>query len=99
MKLFIWRNTECNRLYSAGDIVAMAPDLDAAKAAVLEAAKTAMVGYCDMASLASSAEGTTDYSADCRDEFAFTLGKVRTDLEREPEVFEAAAAAFFNGGE
>lgn len=95
MKLFIWRNTECNRLYSSGDIVAMAPDLDAAKAAVLDAARTATVGYTDMADLARQ-----DWDTEERDsEIAAVLAKVRADLEKPPAVYDTDAAAFFDGGE
>lgn len=99
MKLFIWRDTSCNRLYSRGDIVAMAPDLDAAKAAVMAAAETASIGYSEMSELADSAQGDTDYSADCRQEHADMLAKVRADLDAEPAIYDSPAAAFFNGGE
>lgn len=99
MRLFVWRDTECNRLYSGGDIVAMAPDLDAAKAAVMETAKGAMIGYDDMPSKAEGMAGSGEYADDCRAEFDATLDRVRADLEKAPAVYDGPAAAFFNGGE
>ena len=99
MKLFVWRNTDCNQLYSRGDIVAMAPDLEAAKRAVLAEALTAMIGYDDMRSKADGAQGTGEYADDCRAEIAAVLDRVRADLEKPPAVYDTDAAAFFNGGE
>ncbi len=99
MKLFIWRGTRCNQLYSHGNIVAMAPDLDAAKAAVLEAAKAATIGYCDMKGLADQLTWSKEFRADAQAEIDGVLAKVRADLEAAPTVYETDAAAFFNGGE
>lgn len=99
MKLFVWRNTECNKLYSHGDIVAFAPDLEQAKAVVLEAAKSATIGYANMKDLAEQTTWGDDMADDAEEEIAIVLNKVRADLEEPPEIHETATAIFFNGSE
>ncbi len=100
MKLFVWKNTSCNKLYSHGDVVAMAPDLEAAKAAVLAAAATAEIGYEDMAAKVKAGEGQCDWAEMCREDVEKVMVKLRHDLATiEPEIHETATAVFFNGGE
>lgn len=99
MKLFVWLNTSCNRLYSSGDIVAMAPDLEAARAAVLAAAKTATIGYSDMAEKIEASAGSTYWAETCREDVEEVMTKLRADIAAEPAVFDAPHAVFFNGGE
>jgi hypothetical protein len=99
MKLFVWKNTNCNKLYSRGDIVAMSPDLEAAKATVLEAAKTAEIGYNNMAEIIEAGKGEGFWAENCREDVEATMQLLRHDLATiEPEVHEIAVAVFFNGG-
>lgn len=98
MKMFHWEIAECLRLYSSGDIIVMAETLEEAKTVALEAGKTAVLGYANMA---ETAAWITQYPDDTDEQERFDglMALLKKDLEKAPVVYAAPAAVFVNGGE
>lgn len=92
MKLYHWDSVEALKLYSTGDVVVMAPDVETARTVALVAAETAMLGYTDMQRQEWDGEDDLERREKAR-------AQLLADLEKEPKVFETASAVFVNGGE
>lgn len=95
MKLFHWGSSEVCRLYGSGDIIVMAESLEQARETALTQARTASLGYIDMADLQSRIHRDEDD----RIEFEERLEVLRKDLKAQPRVYDAATAIFISGSE
>ena len=98
MKLFHWEIAECLRLYSSGDIIVMAETLEEAKIVALEAGKTAVLGYTNMAETTAWIARYPD-DTDEVERFDRLMQTLREDLEKQPIEYASQAAIFVNGGE
>lgn len=96
MKLFHWPYSTALQLYSAGDIVVMAADVEQARAIALKRAETSRLGYSDMDALKNDPWDPES----AKDEFETQLHKLKLDLHADPVILEGDQAAIFvNGSE
>ena len=94
MKLFHWKNTKVNKLYSNGDIIVMAKTLsDAIDIVKLQILKETSVGYTNVSWLMDS------FDIDDIEELETIKKILEEDLKNPPFIYESATAIFINGGE
>jgi hypothetical protein len=94
MKLFHWKNTKVNQLYSHGDIIVMANSLEEA----ITIAKTQVllqeyVGYKNINYLMNPID------EDDKQDLNELMKTIDEDLSNSPIVYDDQTAIFINGGE
>lgn len=100
MKLYHWRDTTCNQLYSCGDIIVMASSLEEAREVALRDARIATLATHNMSEIYDDLESLDPeivHEACAMIDAVTTL--LRADLEKPPFIYETAKAIFIDGGE
>lgn len=95
MKLYHWTGCESTKLYGHGQIIVLAPSLDAARLIVSQASMTANIGYYDMTDLSYWAAQDDDE----RERYDNALKLVARDIARAPVIYDEPTALFISGSE